>query len=769
MVLWSLLFLLGNSLLHACARLPENLYGYLGLAAAVILIFTLNQAHNLPIRRLLPALRCLIPMLLGWSLALLHASWQLAKTLPVELEGKSLTVQGTVISVPESRDHSLSFEFLVKNAPLTERKLKLSWYGQPLPLMQAGEQWQLQVKLKRPHSVLNPGGFDYERWLFEHGVHAQGYVVPRANNTRLSNLTSWRQHIEQWRQFLNQGIQTALAGRAGQGLIAALVVGMRDRIMPAQWSTMQATGTNHLMAIAGLHIGFVSGFMYAAASWLWRRSARLPLLLPAPQVAALSALLAAVIYSALAGFAIPTQRAIIMLAVFLLSTFLKRNLPPWQAWAIALWLMLLLDPAASLSDSFWLSFGSVAIILFGVTGRLKATGFGWKHFRAQWVVSLALIPLTLYFFHLLSLTGFIANAIAIPWVGFIVLPLALSGAASYLIYPAVGCWLWQWAEKLLMLMWRVLDWLASLTGLQYQGYVSSSWALFAAIIGFLLLIAPRGLPGRWLGFIWILPLFDQSVAAPARQELWFTVLDVGQGLATVIRTAHHTLVYDAGPKYSADYDMGKAVVVPFLKAQHVEQVDMLTVSHADNDHRGGVESILKALKVTAVFSSFENKFTIKHKFLCRRGMRWHWDGADFEYINELTEQKRNDNCCVLKITFGRNSILLPGDIEKRAERQLLAKDKDKLAATIVVVPHHGSATSSTAAFVESVHPRYAVFAVGYRNRFHFPKPAVVGRYQALQTTLYRTDVSGAVTFKMHYNQDAIEVIEYRKRIGHFWN
>lgn len=721
-------------------------------------------------------LKILLSLIAGWCWALLHASWQLSEMLPSALEGQLLLVKGIITSIPENHQNAKNFLFSINEICTAGRcwhqhlNSKLSWYGKQVPLLHVGENWQLSVKLKRPHSILNPGGHDYERWLFEHRINAQGYVSPSNKNIRTASVPALRFITQSLRERINLQIQQSLVNKEGIGLITALVVGIRDQITSSQWSTMQSTGTNHLMAIAGLHIGFVATFSYFAASWLWRRSARLVLIMPAPQIGALMALLAAISYSALAGFALPTQRAIIMLSVFMLTTLLLKNLARWHAWSVALLAILIYDPLATLSDSFWLSFGSVAIILYGCSYRLRPSGFWWKYCQVQWVIAVGLIPLTIWFFQMFSLSSFVANAIAIPWVGFIILPLCLTGACASFIAPQIAALCWQLAEKLLIAMWHILDWLASLDFLQWKLFIPSLGYLIIITFGFLLLIAPRGFPARWLGAMWLLPVIKGSQVTPAENELWLTALDVGQGLAIVIQTAQHTIIYDTGPKYSPDFDMGNTAVVPYLRRNGIAKIDALIVSHADTDHSGGAESISRAFPIDYLYTSFALPLTAKTKALCHAGVGWRWDNAVFEFLNSNNLFKsKNDNSCVMKITFGRHSILLPGDIEKRGENYLVNYQASKLPATLIIAPHHGSKSSSTPAFVNAVHAQYVLFSVGYRNRFHFPREEIVNRYQALGAKSYCSDQSGAVLFRFKGNNSDVIVEEYRKMARHFWN
>lgn len=724
-------------------------------------------------------LKLLLIFTLGLAWGLLHAFWVFKATLPTEIEGQSVIVEGTVTSIPEKHGKNTVFEFnvtkvLAQNYSYDKAfRVHLSWFENLAPL-RVGDKWQFLVRLKKARGFWNPGSFDYQKWLFEHHIRVTGYIVKSEYNYLMAT-SNFLYAVEGLRQMLTERITAVLNNYPGIGLINALVTGVRDQITDSQWQVMRGTGTNHLFAIAGLHIGFVSGMFYNLISFFWRRAGQLSLYIPTPQAAAFGALVAAIFYSALAGFALPTQRAILMLTVFLITTLLRKNLPVWAAWRLALLSILLFDPLAVLSDSFWLSFGAVAFIIYGGSGRMlhhtrtKIQSIWWHWGRPQWVIAVGLIPLTLLFFHQASLASFIANAIAIPWVGFIVLPLCLLGSVVSLLVPVVGNVLLLLAEKSMELLWPILVHIAAWDIAQWCAYISNIWILLAALIAALLLLAPPGFPNRWLGFIWILPLVIWTPAAPKPGEIWFTLLDVGQGLSAIVRTEHHTLIYDTGPKYSDNFDTGNAVVVPYLQTFGIKTVDKLVISHPDNDHIGGAHSILTQLDVKSIVTSALEKLPAAK--LCKAGDQWQWDGVKFMFLYptpELTQQD-NDSSCVLRVDNGKHSILLVGDIERASENFLVKKVKDLLPATIIVAPHHGSKTSSTIEFVSAVHARYALFPVGYRNRYHFPNSDVIKRYQREGGLTLSTVDEGVILFKLANNLEVEFPKTYRSESFHFWN
>jgi competence protein ComEC len=769
MYLWVIAFLLGilslNGLKHFNFSIHALWFGALLLVAFAVLVYKTRLAF----------LQIALLFFCGALWMSFHVYLQLNNNINPNLEGKTAIVTGRILSPPEIDGRNTHFEFQAdsfyyqSSLNIFPKHIRLSWYeADPGVMLLPGQRWQFQVRLKAPRSTFNPGDFDYEAWLFSRHMNAVGYILTGPENHFISQAIFY-QAINRIRSNIDSVIKQHLQGDASQGLISALVVGVRTAITPAEWQVLQATGTNHLMAIAGLHIGFVAGFFSCLMAFLWRRFGKLPLYIPTPQAAAFTALIAAFSYSALAGFALPTQRAVIMLAVFLSATLLRKNLPAWCAWSLALFIVLIIDPISVLTDSFWLSFFAVAIIIYGVTGRTgfhsKLTQWG----RLQWVVTLGLIPLTLLFFHQVSPVNLLANAIAIPCVGFIVLPLSLTGSLLALFMPTLGGALLVVAAKVLSLLWIVLQYFASLSALQWHVYITSPWILFSAILGILLLLAPRGLPGRWLGIFWCLPLVMWKPAAPAMGQVWLSLLDVGQGLSVVVRTHDHTLVYDTGAKFSDNFDMGSAVLVPYLREAGVHRVSSLIISHGDNDHIGGSTALINAMPVEKIITSVPERFS--NAIFCERGQAWQWDQVKFQILYPPVGQRGldNDNSCVLRISVGEQHILLTGDIERRSERELLEHDLDALPADILVAPHHGSRTSSTLAFVRAVHPHYVLFATGYRNRYHLPSVAVIARYQAINSVLLDSVHNGAMMFKLDGHSDLGLPLSYRVLAGHYWN
>ena len=719
----------------------------------------------------------LVFLVAGAMWVTLRAGLLLNEQLPAALEGQDLRVAGRIADIPVAGERNLRFAFDVEHAwhndqPVTlPRRLQLSFYNTH-PVLRVGDAWEFTVRLKRPHGYQNPGGFDYEGHLFQQRVRATGYVRERDGQQRLSaeGATVPAAHrLNRFRQSLSERIKTLLPDNAFAALITAFANGDDDAIPDEQWQVLNRTGTGHLIAISGMNIGLVAGLVFFLTRWLWSLPGVTVLWAPAPLIAAGAALLAALGYAALAGFAIPTQRALVMLAVVLGGVFLHRRSAPSVLLAVALLAVLLVDPLAVMAPGFWLSFAAVAVILYALTGmhaedwKERLLAFG----RVQWVVALGLLPLLLFLFAQVSLIGPLANLVAIPVVETVVIPATLLGVAgSFFLPDSLAAWPFLLATEAMALLWPLLEMLARVDGMQWTQHHPPLWTLACALAGVLLLLAPRGFPARWLGAVWLLPMFLVRPPAPAPGELWFTLLDVGQGLSAVLRTHTHTLVYDTGARLNARFDAGRAVVVPFLRHAGVARVDTLIVSHGDNDHIGGSASLLAALPVTRVLSSVPERLPTAEA--CASGQAWEWDGVSFTLLHPEPDSllQGNNRSCVLRVESRYGRVLLPGDIAAKAERELLWRAGEQLRSGILVVPHHGSKSSSTEAFLDTVQPDVALLPVGYRNRYGHPHPAVAARYRERGIALEDSATAGAITVEL--GNQGLPLRRYRETQRRYW-
>ncbi|MCF8197688.1 MAG: DNA internalization-related competence protein ComEC/Rec2 [Sulfuritalea sp.] len=789
MRIFILAFAGGVWLLQQQAELPvvSRLAGF-GLSALLVLglLFRLYKkctprplgASQSAGRTAIAGLLVLAGAALGFVWAASFAHLRLAVELPAAIEGRDLEVTGVVSTLPRQLERGVRFGFDVESAIAgVPPHISLAWYRgrkdagddaeSPIPV-RAGERWRFTVRLKRPHGNLNPQGFDYEAWLFEHGLRATGYVRPYGAQRIDARVWTPGYAVEMLREIIRDRFHMALPDAAYSGILVALAIGDQNAIEPKLWQTFARTGVTHLMSISGLHVTMLAGFAYLVLHWLWRRSARLPLLIPAQHAAAAGGLLTAFLYCLLAGFAVPAQRTLYMLGVVVLAKLSGREFAASRVLMAALFLVLLIDPWAVLSAGFWLSFGAVALLFQIGSGRLEAAHWLLEWGRTQWAVTLGMLPALLALFQQFSLVSPLANAVAIPLVSFVITPLALLGTLPFLSS------LLTLAHFVTANLMAFIDWLANLPLAMWQQAAPPAWAVLLALAGAGWLLMPRGFPSRWLGILTFLPLLTVQPPRPTSGAAEITVLDVGQGLAIHVQTATHDLLFDTGPAFSADADSGNRIIAPYLRSKGVRALDMLVISHADKDHEGGAASVLATLPVAMLKSSlpFEHALFFQPVTYqpCLDGDHWKWDGVDFEMLHPgrvPLSRKTNDASCVLRVTASGKSMLLTSDIERVSEVALLDHHSKELAADVLTAPHHGSKTSSTPEFIAAVAPVDVIFPVGYRNRFGHPKDDVVERYVQAGVRLHRTDANGAVRVSLGGADVRIE--HERQRSRRYWH
>ena len=756
-------FLAGILSLNLLSELPGIVLNHaLSLIAAV---WYINR--NRPYEKIL---RILAVYCFGMSWAQMHASSYLEHLLPERLAGTDITITAYISGIPVQDETVQRFvveveEFNAPNhsGPVPER-LKLSWYyGVPV---RAGETWHLSVRLKPPHGFMNPGGFDYEAWLFQHGIHATGYVREGDINRRLQPAAVFDSGAI--RQRIAEGIASYLKDSAFAGLVTALAVGERSAIDADQWQVLINTGTNHLIAISGLHIGLAAAFGYG----LCRRSLPVTVLryVPAQDLAMICAVLVASVYAMLAGFAIPTQRALLMLLAVAGAALLRRTTRPRDVLSAALMLVLLWDPASVMSAGFWFSFLAVAVIFYALTGRFaRSRWFKWGWMQV--VIALALFPMSLFMFQQVSLVSPLANLFMVPYVSLLVVPLVLLGMASMPLSNSAAAVLFSIAGGLFQFIWPLIQ---GLSDLPYSHWIKAQPGVvitLLALSGVAILLAPRIRYRRIAGVLMLLPiLFMQPSRLPAgAYEL--NVLDVGQGLAVVVRTRSHTLVYDTGARFSERLDSGEAVLLPFLRHRGVRKIDLLVISHGDGDHIGGAASLLEAYPETPVLGQGVEALSAVSSDLCADGQSWEWDGVAFSVLHpdDTVYSATNNRSCVLKIRGGGGSVLISGDIEKKVESRLLRQHGEDLAADILIAPHHGSKTSSGPRFIDAVSPRIVIFAAGYRNRYKFPAAQVLRRFISQGADMHISGHAGAISAVIHPLNGISSVERYRQSRGKYWN
>ncbi|MGH8398584.1 MAG: DNA internalization-related competence protein ComEC/Rec2 [Gammaproteobacteria bacterium] len=715
--------------------------------------------------------RIFVFALIGFGWCWWCAQNQLAMRLAPALEGHDVAVSGWVASIPEKQLDYVRFEFAVEQmngrAPGQgiPKLIRLSW-SKIAVVPAPGQHWHFTLRLKQPRGYMNPGSFDYEGWLFRHGIGATGYVVHDQ-----AKLVDAAVHFPllRARAAILASIQRALNQNNFSGVAAALAVGDRSGIDVEQWRVFQNTGTAHLVAISGLHIGLVAGLVFLLMRFFWRRSAWLCARLPAPIASALMALLLASLYAAMAGFSVPTQRALIMLVALAGATLLRRHVRSWDMLGLALIGVLVLDPLSAGEIGFWLSFAAVAAIFFVFSGRLNAgRGKVMQLLRTQWAVGVGLLPLLVLFFHRATLVSPLANIVAVPIYSLLVVPLVLTGTVFLGIWPWLGALLLKLATSVIALTWPLLEHLSHLSLAHVVTPEPSMFVLVAAVIGAFWIMVPRQIPGRWLGAVLLLPLFLPVAPGIPQGGFNLSLLDVGQGLSAVVRTTQHTLIYDTGPAFSDHSDTGELVVIPWLQSRGVGVPDLTIVSHGDNDHAGGLRSLHTAYPKMPVLSGDPKRVVGAQR--CVRGQSWEWDGVRFDILSPDTDGpiEGNDASCVLQISGKDGKALLVGDLTRHGEQRLLSLDNARLGSDVLVVPHHGSLSSSSEEFVKAVSPRFALFPVGYRNRWGFPKAKVVGVYNHAGAELLDTVTAGAVEIRLWPGQQPQLVSRWRLDAAHFW-
>ena len=756
----------------------------------------------------------------GFGWAELRAEWRLAYALPAAFEGRDMRVSGRIVGVPEPFAQGMRFTFQVSGVtdetgpgkgPAVDvdfahfpRKVLLNWY-RPAPQLaqqlQPGRHWQLTVRLRRVHGIANPGGFDTERWMLERDIRASGQVRETPAPVAGELAHGWPPSaalaaLDRWRMRTRERIEAVLSGAPHAGVVVALATGMQAAIAHDDWQRFTGTGTNHLVAISGLHVSLVAGLLAVCVTGLWRLAAwlgsPLPLILPSQHAAVLAAVVGGGVYVALAGFGVPAQRAWWMLLVAALARLsgCQAGVSTVLAWALGI--VVAIDPWAVASPGLEMSFGAVGALVLASSRsahlHLRQPDSAGLFLQSCWrrlvdmlslhgALTLALLPLSVAWFAQVPLLGVPANLLAIPWVSFFVTPAVLLGV----VLPApLDAWALHAAHVGLSGLAAYLDVLSAPRWLWHVAFPQPLPFLLATL-GVLWWLMPRGWPlRRWAACLW-LPLLWPAPSAPAAGEFRMTVLDVGQGGATLVETAHHRLLFDTGTGPSTG-DAGARVVVPYLQGRGFDSLDTLVISHGDSDHAAGAPAVMQALRVGVLRASLPPAHRlwaqaqisgVADRAPCRAAQHWQWDGVTFAFLWPTAEPDAsapNQTACVLRISNGAHAALLTADIEAPAEQALIAEaaaaHSGQLVADILVAPHHGSLSSSTPDFLDAIVPRHVVFQVGYRNRFHHPHERVVARYVARGAVTYRSDRDGAVQFETA--AQTLEVQRYRTAHRRYW-
>lgn len=795
------------------------------LIAWVTGIVVLQQQAHLPAPGLLAAIVVMVPMLTlvawrwrdqrrtaalalcaaaaaaGFAYAAMQASLRLADQLARADEGRDLRLTGVIAGLPARTEHGWRFEFVVETvtpaAVHVPRKLSLSWYAREREL-RSGERWDFTARLRRPRGTLNPGGFDLEGWLLERNLRAGGYVrETREPPPQRLDAMVWTPAgiVDRARDELRRRLSAQLQQHRYGGVLLALVLGDQRAINEADWQLFNRSGIAHLMSISGLHITMIAGLIAVLTRWLWSRSRRALNLAPSQTAAAAAGMLAALAYCLLAGWGVPAQRTFFMLAIVAAALWLRLGTRPLTTLALAAAGVTLLDPWAVIAPGFWLSFGAVASILFVLHGRAHAPGQrDWRHTlrdaaQAQLAVTVALMPLTIVLFQQASLVSPLANAVAIPLVSLVVTPLALIAGVSVALPAPLS----SFAVPCLALADSLVGWLVNgLSLLTVYPWANLSlpspppWLLPLIVAGVLWLLAPPGWPQRWLGLLWLTPLWLWPAQRPAADELWITALDVGQGGAVLVETTTHRLLYDTGPRYSSQSDAGGRIIVPYLRWRGIDRLDLLVVSHQDGDHAGGAAAVQRQIAVDRVLGSIAPQVRAQasppmvhpaafpgQETRCIEGQQFVLGTMRAAVLRPQAADyskpglSPNALSCVMLVSLGAQRLLLSGDISAVEESELISRDP-LLRARLLAVPHHGSRFSTSERLLDGVQPEFAFVQAGYRNRFGHPHPDVLARLAARGIRTARTDLAGALQWRLR-GDGSVQMHAWREQARRYWH
>ena len=718
-------------------------------------------------------LRWLGAGLIGFAWTGLQAALVLSAQLPPSLEKQDLSIEGRIVNLPEAEARRTRFRFRVDDnasqpRPLRGKLLQLSWYDDYQATepglrtqLQAGARWHLQVRVRAPRGLANPGGFDSERHALAQRLAATGYVRNPESAQQLAQPVG----INAWREMMSARIEAAVPS-ASSRYVRALALGDTQALSDRDWEILRASGLTHLIAISGFHVGLVAGFFALCGAGLWRLFPVWGRVIPRPQAAGFAALLGAGGYAAVAGFALPTVRTVLMIAVVVLARLSRRPARAVDSLALALVAVLLFDPLALLAAGFWLSFAGVAWLVWCLPQSQQqhwAKGF----VSAQGVATLGLLPLTVILFGQASLAGPLANLVAIPWWSLVVVPLSLLGTGLEAVHAGWGTGAWRAAAWCFDLSWPLFVAMAESRFALWWLPEARWYALPLALVGAFWMLLPRGVPGKSLALLLWLPLLWPDRELPAPGEVELLMIDVGQGLSVLVRTRQHALLYDMGPAVRDGFDAGERAVIPTLRALGVARLDRAVVSHGDNDHAGGFPALRRVVPLLQSLAPAGSPVLADAPCIASQG--WRWEGVDFRFLHPARHfpYLGNEASCVLRIESAHGTILLTGDIGEVVERELLRRERHALRADVVLAPHHGSGGSSDPDFVAATGARLALVANGFGNRFGHPRAEVVARWQAHGAEVLETAQSGAI--RVWLGQGGLQVRERRPFRARLWD
>ena len=701
-------------------------------------------------------------ILLGVSLGLAYAVGfgLLAKSHQLSfIPENQITITGQVSSLPIIKNGKTRFSFKINNIAenFNVKTLIVSWYNTE-EIVKAGDFWQFELKLKPIHGYKNPGSFDYSKWLFRQGYDATATVKKaKLVKDKSYNINSM---INRLRASTARLIENNFQSPRVQALIKALTIGDKSQISYEDSQLFKDTGTAHLIAISGLHIGLIAflGVLFGRLVFLLFTQEKFNRY----KFEAIFAIMFAMFYALLAGFSIPTMRALIMVVTFSIAYALKKNISRWQAWSMALLFVLLIDPMSVLDLGFWFSFGAVAALMFAFTGRKNNNNKLHSFVKAQLIILIGLMPLMVIVFGQINLLTPIANLLVLPLASLLLIPLMFAAFLVYLFSGSMGLYLFSVVEKVSNVFFIILDYLQQFNFLTVSiNSISMLSIIFLMFITFVLLL-PKLFRWRYLSLLLLFPIYLNKPSKLIEGDFHVNVLDVGQGLSVVVKTKDHTLIYDTAAKYDTGFNLASTVVIPFLQSQGIKSIDKLILSHKDNDHAGGINELkeqYQEMQVYDVVGQYKD---------CKKGLSWQWNKVNFEVLSpfNIKPYLGNNSSCVLKIFSQHGSILLTGDIEDPVEYRLTHQKKNVVQSDVLLVPHHGSRTSSSKEFIKKVSPKIALNSSGYANQFNHPHPLIKKRYIDNKIKFYDTQDKGMI--ELLFTKEGINLRQYSDVNHHFW-
>ena len=756
MLPFSLGLLLGAWLLHRNAVLPEIL-PLVGLAflSALLLLRWPQQT------------KILAGVALGFVWAGVYAHWHAPASIPSQDYRTTYQASGLIRSLPERRNDRARVLMSIDRLEHAGTVLRGDWLvrvsWRDAPHLKAGQRWRLPLRLRVARSYGNPGGWDYAAWLYRKGVRYTAYVAP--GDTLLLGESACC-HLARLRGWLRERLQTQVSDDVGGRMLLALTLGDKSGLSSADKQVLALTGTSHLFVISGLHIGLAAAAFGAVFGWLWRRFPSLCGRFPALLAGAVAGMTFALLFALVSGFGIPAQRALVMLAAGTWVLVRRKRLVSSELFATALLAVLVWDPFAPMDAGFWLSFVAVAAILLMLKG-LKGRHWLIQATTLQLGIALALYPVLMAFNMQPSPLGPVVNLLMVPLFGVFIVPASLLSLLLTLMHPAFGFFA-EWMAHLLGVIHAGLAAVAT-----YQPAVSSvGWSLarwILIVVSVLMILMPPGVPLRIPGLALLVAAHGFDTDRLSHGAFRATLLDVGQGLSMVVQTRSHNLVFDTGASYPSGFNLVDAVLLPYLRHAGISRVDRLILSHGDNDHAGGAETLVERLPVRSIREGEPWRNPVKGK-LCRAGESWRWDGVEFTFINPLGNvgRKGNNASCVLLVQGKGGSLLIPGDIEERVERLLTTQLASMAPIDVVVAPHHGSLSSSSPQFVNATAADHVLFAVGHNNRYRFPRKEIVARWKRSGAKPWGTNRDGAIELHFDAQRGLLEPSTHASRRPRYW-